>query len=80
MKCVRDIFLAQNDICFFLCLAHRQSYSLFCGLFYEAICFTSCLVLFCSCDFSPFSIAITLLGEERTNFSAFRTLVRFALV
>ena len=30
--------------------------------------------------FSPFSIAITSLGEERANHSAFRTFVRFALV
>ena len=30
--------------------------------------------------FSPLSIAITLLGEERANLSAFRTFVRFALV
>ena len=30
--------------------------------------------------FSPFSIAITLLGEESANLSAFRTFVRFALV
>ena len=30
--------------------------------------------------FSPFSIAITLLGEERANFSAFRTFVRFVLI
>ena len=30
--------------------------------------------------FSPFSIAITLLGEERAKLSAFRTFVRFALV
>ena len=30
--------------------------------------------------FSPFSIAITLLGEERANFSAFRMFVQFALV
>ena len=30
--------------------------------------------------FSPFSIAITPLGEERANLSAFRTFVRFALV
>ena len=30
--------------------------------------------------FSPFSIAITLHGEERANLSAFRTFVRFALV
>ena len=30
--------------------------------------------------FSPFSIAITSLGEERSNLGAFRTFVRFALV
>ena len=30
--------------------------------------------------FSPFSIAITSLGEERANLSAFRTFVRFVLV
>ena len=30
--------------------------------------------------FSPFSIAITSLGEERANLSAFRTSVRFVLV
>ena len=29
--------------------------------------------------FSPFSIAITSLGKERANLSAFRTFVRFAL-
>ena len=34
-----------------------------------------CLVLF----FTPFSIAITSLGEERANLSAFRTFVRFGL-
>ena len=27
---------------------------LLCGLFYEAICFKSCLVLFCSCVFQSF--------------------------
>ena len=53
---------------------------LICGLFYEAICFMSYLVLFCSCVFSPFSIAITLLGEERANPRAVRTFVRFVLV
>ena len=41
------------------------------GLFYEAICFKSYLVLFGSCVFRPFSIAITSLGEERANLSAF---------
>ena len=30
--------------------------------------------------FSPFSIAITSLGEERANLSAFRTFVQFVLV
>ena len=30
--------------------------------------------------FSPFSIAITSLREERANLSAFRTFVRFVLV
>ena len=33
-----------------------------------------CVILFL-CFFSPFSIAITLLGEERANLSAFRTFV-----
>ena len=37
-------------------------------------------VSFCSCVFSPFSIAITSLGEERANLSAFRTFVLFVLV
>ena len=32
-------------------------------------------VSFYSCVFSPFSIAITSLGEERANLSAFRTCV-----
>ena len=50
-----------------------------CGLFYEAICFVLPCIIF-SCVFSPFSIAITSLGKERANLSAFRTFVRFALV
>ena len=40
----------------------------------------SYLVSFCSCVFSPFSIAITSLGEERANLSAFRMFGRFVLV
>ena len=51
-----------------------------CGLFYEAICFSLALCYFVLVFFSPFSIAITSLGEERANLSAFRTFVRFALV
>ena len=35
----------------------------------------SYLVFFFSCVFSPFSVAITSLGEERPNLSAFRTFV-----
>ena len=46
----------------------------------RGVCFMFYLVLFCSCVFSPFSIAITSLGEESANLSAFRTYVRFALV
>ena len=38
-----------------------------------------CVILFL-CFFSPFSIAITSLGEERANLSDFRTFVRFVLV
>ena len=53
---------------------------LLCGLFYLAICFKSYLVLFCCSVFSPFSIAIISLGEERANLSDFRTFVRFVLV
>ena len=40
----------------------------------------SYLVPFCSCVFSPFSIAITSFGEERANLGAFRTFDRFVLV
>ena len=53
---------------------------LLCDLFYEAICCMSFRVSFCSCVFSPFSIAITSHREERANLSAFRTFVRFVLV
>ena len=42
------------------------------------LCLTLCHFVFVF--FSPFSIAITSLGEERANLSAFRTFVRFVLV
>ena len=44
--------------------------------------FVLCLTLyhFVLVFFSPFSIAITSLVEERANLSAFRTFVRFVLV
>ena len=37
-------------------------------------------MLFCSCVFQSFSIAIISLGEERANVSAVRMFVRFAFV
>ena len=44
--------------------------------------YTLCLTLchFVRVFFSPFSVAITSLGKERANLSAFRTFVRFVLV
>ena len=56
-------------------------------LLFVALCFflrrdkfyvLPCIILFLF--FSPFSIAITSLGEDRAYLSAFRTFVRFALV
>ena len=49
-----------------------------CGLFYEAICCIMCY--FVLVFFNPFSIAITSLGKERANLSAFSTFDRFMLV
>ena len=59
----------------------RSKSLLLCGLFYRGDLFyvLHCVILFL-CFFSPFSISITSLGEERANPSAFRTFVRFALV
>ena len=45
---------------------------------FSILCLTLCH--FVLVFFSPFSIAITSLGEERANLSAFRTFVRFVLV
>ena len=59
------------------------SYSLLlCGLFYEAICFMACLVLyFFFFFFFPFSIAkLTWLGEEKASLGAFHKFVQFVLV
>ena len=50
--------------------------------FYSTRRFVLCLILcyFVLVFFSRFCIAITSLGKERANLSAFRTFVRFALV
>ena len=45
---------------------------------FSVVCLSVCH--FVLVFFSPFSIAITSLGEERANLSAFRTFVRFVLV
>ena len=60
----------------------RVSLLLCCFVVYSTRRFVECLSV---CHFvlvfvSPFSIAITSLGEERANLSAFRTFVRFVLV
>ena len=56
--------------------------NLCCFVVYSTRRFVVCLSMchFVLVFFSPFSIVITSLGEERANFSAFRTFVRFVLV
>ena len=50
-------------------------------MFYSTRRFLSlALCYFVIVFFSPFSIAITSIGDEGANLSAFRTFVRFALV
>ena len=51
-------------------------------IFYSTRRFVVCLSVchFVLVFFSPFSIAITSLGEERANLSAFRRFVQFVLV
>ena len=51
-------------------------------MIYSSRRFLVCLTLchFVLVFFSPFSIAITSLGEERANLNAFRTFDRFVLV
>ena len=53
-----------------------------CFVVYSTRRFVLCLTLcyFVLVFFSPFSITITSLGEERPNLSAFRTFDRFVLV
>ena len=57
------------------------SLTLCCFLVYSTRRLVLCLTLcyFVPVFFSPFSIAITSLGEERANLSAFRTFVWFCL-
>ena len=59
-----------------------SSYTLCCFVVYSTRRFVVCLSVchFVLVFYSPFSIAITSLGEERANLSAFCTFVRFVLV
>ena len=67
-----------------VCSTDRSKSSLTrcCFVVYSTRQFVVCLSVchFVLVFFSPFSIAITSLGEERANLSAFRTFVRFVLV
>ena len=58
------------------------SLTLCCFVVYSTRQFVVCLSVchFVLVFFSPFSIAITSLGEEKANLSAFRTFVQFVLV
>ena len=58
------------------------SLTLCCFVVYSTRRFVVCLSVchFVLVVFSPFSIAISSLGEERANLSVFRTFVRFVLV
>ena len=66
-------------VCQFISLI---SLTLCCFVVYSTRRFVVCLSVchFVLVFFSPFSIAITSLGEEKANLSAFRTFVWFVLV
>ena len=80
-SCICNIYQYSKDIPLAKQILVGVSLTLCCFVVYCTRRFVlSYFVLFCSCVFSPFSIAITPLGEERANLSAFCTFVRFALV
>ena len=51
---VRAFFVRMFDLCLLVCVSLLYLSGIGCDLFYEAICFRSCLVLFCSCVFQSF--------------------------
>ena len=85
MSGVRNL---NNGTCFVKSVNNRSvvgpgvSLTLCCFVVYFTRRFVVCLSVchFVLVFFSPFSIAITSLGEERANLSAFRTFVRVVLV
>ena len=83
----KDMALADVSLRGFLTNKHvlcgpGVSLTLCCFVVYSTRRFVVCLSVchFVLVFFSPFSIAITSLGEEKANLSAFRTFVRFVLV
>ena len=70
------VLTSTHNLCF------EQIYEKYIFVVYSTRRFVVCLSVchFVLVFFSPFSIAITSLGEERANLSAFRTFVRFVLV
>ena len=78
----RRQLLCQNCFASILKKGPSVSLTLCCFVVYSTRRFVVCLTLcyFVLVFFSPFSIAITSLGEERANLSALCTFVRFALV
>ena len=75
-------FLTRRFLKFILRRCPSVSLTLCCFVVYSTRRFVVCLSMchFVLVFFSPFSIAITSLGEERANLSAFRTFVRFVLI
>ena len=76
------VFAGCTSLIVGLTLSLSVSLTLCCFVVYSTRRFVVCLSMchFVLVFFSPFSIAITSLGEERANLSAFRTFVRFVLV
>ena len=77
-----ELLFSEHKRLSILYLGPGVSLTLCCFVVYSTRRFILYLTL---CNFvlvfiSPFSIAITSLGKERANLSAFRTFVRFALV
>ena len=78
MKCLQKFSKGHNSANIRWTVTLKQ-YALVYSMRLFVLCLTLCyfvLVFF----FSPFSIVITSLGEDRANFSAFCMFVRFALV
>ena len=85
-KLILVLFVRLFDLCLFGFVGFPELVLLFLALWfivvYSSRRFVVCLSVyhFVLVFFSPLNIAITSLGVERANLSAFRTFVRFVLV